>query len=579
MFGRLFDERFATAVASSYGYTPIRLIMAAFLGAIAGFGVGWPKALMWMAAAALVEVGLFATSRPAVRSRCLEPAGIVAFSIANGIGVPVWSLVGVLLWTSPNPACHIAAAGFWAGHLLYIQVHQARSLGALLPCTSALITPIVTPLLIPQYQGMDQAVVMLIMAAVSGHSVISLLSHLIQARQLQDARLATEAASEAKSAFLARMSHEIRTPLNGVLGMTQAMAGEGDLSATHRERLGVIRQSGEALLTILNDILDLSKVEAGKLDLEVIPFDLVEVVDGVAAAFEPQAAAKGLGFRVAYEPDAAGRYRGDPTRVRQILYNLLGNALKFTAAGEIGVTLRRHEGRLVLAIWDTGIGIEPEHLARLFGRFHQAEISTHRRYGGAGLGLSICRELAELMGGAIEVASEPGAGSTFTVTLALERLGESESPGPAKGAAEPAARELRVLAAEDNAVNQLVLRTLLGQIDIDPLFVGDGAEAVAAWRDSDFDLILMDAQMPVMDGLAAMRAIREAEAASGRPRTPILALTANAMRHQVSEYEAAGADGHVAKPIDAASLYAAIDAAVAASSAEPSLGPDRRSAA
>jgi signal transduction histidine kinase/CheY-like chemotaxis protein len=376
---------------------------------------------------------------------------------------------------------------------------------------------------------------------------------------LAKSRDAAEAGSEAKSAFLATMSHEIRTPLNGVLGMAQAMAKD-ELSAVQHDRLSVIRQSGEALLAILNDILDLSKIEAGKLEIEEIEFDLGEVVRGAHQAFTALANEKGLSFGLDIEA-ARGVYRGDPARLRQILYNLISNALKFTRAGEISVTGRSGDDGLVFEVRDTGIGIGPEGLAKLFGAFHQVDASTTREFGGTGLGLSICRQLAELMGGRIDVESEVGQGSLFTVTLPLSRIGP-ERCTPAPSTVEEAAVEigLRVLAAEDNPINQFVLKTLLHQIGVDPVMVGDGQAAIEAWKAGDWDLILMDIQMPILDGQSAAREIRDMERRSGRKPTPILALTANAMPHQLATYLAGGMDGHIAKPIEAERLFEALQA-------------------
>ena len=377
-------------------------------------------------------------------------------------------------------------------------------------------------------------------------------------QQAQAGELAADAANAAKSAFLATMSHEIRTPLNGVLGMAQAMAAD-KLSAVQRERLSVVHRSGEALLAILNDVLDLSKIEAGKLELETIAFDLGELAQGAYSAFTALANKKGLSFALDLG-EARGRYLGDPTRIRQILYNLISNALKFTDEGEIRVSARHDGAMLDIVVADTGVGISPENLARLFQKFDQLDSSTTRRYGGTGLGLAICLELAELMGGEIGVESRPGHGSRFTVRLPLERVGEEK--GPLQLAPAPSSdlkpMRLRVLAAEDNAVNQLVLKTLLHQLGVEPVVVEDGAAALEAWRDAQWDVILMDVQMPVMDGVAATALIRKLEAETGRPRTPIIALTANAMSHQVAQYRAAGMDDHVAKPIAAADLFRAL---------------------
>ena len=382
--------------------------------------------------------------------------------------------------------------------------------------------------------------------------------------ELEKALTAAEAANSAKSTFLATMSHEIRTPLNGVLGMAQAMSAD-HLIDVQRERLDSIRQSGESLLTILNDVLDLSKIEAGKLDIEEIDFDLLSVAKGAYAAFKPILEQKALSFDLQVD-DVAGVYKGDPVRVRQILSNLISNALKFTPVGGIRLSGVATQDGVRLAVSDSGIGMSPEVVGRLFGKFVQADSTTTRNFGGTGLGLAISRQLAEMMGGTLTVESVLGEGSTFTLFLPLKRLRDTDAPTiDADGAHLDASPdlELRVLAAEDNEINQLVLRTLLNQVGVSPTVVGNGRLAVQAWEAAEFDLILMDVQMPEMDGPTAAKAIRERERVLGRARTPIIALTANAMSHQVAEYLNCGMDGHVAKPIEAQKLYAALEAALA----------------
>ncbi|RAK67784.1 hybrid sensor histidine kinase/response regulator [Phenylobacterium kunshanense] len=378
--------------------------------------------------------------------------------------------------------------------------------------------------------------------------------------ELIEARNAAEAANASKSAFLATISHEIRTPLNGILGMAQAMHRD-ELPDVQRERLDVIRQSGETLLAVVNDVLDLSKIGAGKLELEDVEFDLAAAITSAHATFAPVAAEKGLAFDLEVGACARGVYRGDPVRVRQILYNLISNALKFTEAGEVRVRLSRSDAVLTLEVSDTGVGIPIERQKALFQPFVQADASTTRRYGGSGLGLSICRELAMLMDGIITVTSAPGMGSTFTVRLPLpfvrQEAGGVEAAQP-EHSAEDGLGALRVLAAEDNPVNQMVLRTLLEQVGVKLKIVENGREAVDAWAGGEWDLILMDAQMPEMDGVEAASAIRAAEAAQGRQRTPIIALTANAMAHQVDAYRDCGMDATVPKPVEVARLFAAM---------------------
>jgi signal transduction histidine kinase/FixJ family two-component response regulator len=369
---------------------------------------------------------------------------------------------------------------------------------------------------------------------------------------------AADAANAAKSAFLATMSHEIRTPLNGVLGMAQAMQAD-KLSGAQRARIGIVRESGETLLAILNDILDLSKIEAGRLTLETTEFDMGDLARGTHAVFSVMAAERGLSLSLEIDEDALGTYEGDPTRVRQILHNLASNALKFTTAGEVGISVKALEAGVRIQVRDTGEGIAPEALDKLFDKFMQADASTTRRFGGTGLGLAICRELSEMMGGAIWAESQPGEGSTFTVDLPLIRLGETRQaiaePAAPPRQESPQIAPLRVLAAEDNAINQLVLKTLLAQVGIDPVMVENGQLAVEAWEGDAFDLILMDMQMPVMDGLAATRRIREGEALDRRSPALIVALSANVLSHQVEAYRKAGMDAHLAKPIEVGRLF------------------------
>jgi signal transduction histidine kinase/CheY-like chemotaxis protein len=362
-------------------------------------------------------------------------------------------------------------------------------------------------------------------------------------------------ASRAKSTFLATISHEIRTPLNGVLGMAQAIEMD-ELTPIQRERIGVVRSSGESLLALLNDVLDLSKIEAGKLRLETTPFDPAKVVDGVVAQNQALAANEGLYIQT----DTAGLdglHDGDPNRVRQIVQNLVSNAIKFTESGGVTVIAKSGDDGLTIQVRDTGIGIPATKLGELFQKFRQVDESSTRRFGGTGLGLSICRELAQAMGGDVGVESRDGEGSTFTFFAPLPRsMGVAAEHAAPISANPPPQRGLRVLAAEDNLTNQRVLRTLLGVAGIEPTIVGNGAAAVEAWRDADWDIILMDVQMPVMDGLTAAKQIRREEVVSARAHTTIVAVTANTMDHQVREYLDIGMDDCLAKPIAVDKLFA-----------------------
>lgn len=377
------------------------------------------------------------------------------------------------------------------------------------------------------------------------------------ATNLAKARDEALAANRAKSTFLSVMSHEIRTPLNGVLGMVHVLLKDAP-TEQQRSRLEIVRESGDALLAILNDLLDISRIEAGKMSLESIEFDIREVLSGAYAAFTAIANKSGLSFILDID-SAAGIYLGDPTRVRQVAYNFLSNALKFTKEGRVILSARLVDGGLEISVLDTGIGIASERLDGVFDPFVQADASVNRNFGGTGLGLGISRDLAKLMGGSIRVESELGKGSTFTAFLQIPRLRDATETLRVNNDDEPVASQeivqsLRVLAAEDNLVNQLVLRTLLEQFGITLTVVDNGKLAVEAWESQTWDIILMDMQMPVMGGVEASRFIREQERATGRAKTPIIAVTANAMTHHMSEYESAGINGVVSKPIKADSL-------------------------
>ncbi|MFT4251252.1 MAG: ATP-binding protein [Caulobacter sp.] len=381
---------------------------------------------------------------------------------------------------------------------------------------------------------------------------------------LEAALESARAASIAKSEFLANMSHEIRTPLNGVLGMAQVLA-QTELTPRQREMMDVILGSGRTLNALLSDILDLAKVEAGEVELEPAAFNLRGALIATAATFEGLAHQKGLNFSLAFDDGFHDRVSGDALKFGQIVSNLISNAVKFTGEGQVAVRARTEplEGAkdeallLTVTVEDTGEGFTPEVQASLFERFVQGDGSITRRFGGSGLGLSIALRFARLMGGDITCRSTPGEGACFTFTARMAPAGPEE-PAPARRPAKAAAPErLRVLLAEDHPTNQRVVELMLdGAADL--VITADGEAALAAYERQDFDLVLMDTQMPVMDGLTAISEIRMRERAAGRPRIPIISLTANAMPHQVEACLAAGADLHLAKPITVSALFDSI---------------------
>jgi len=382
------------------------------------------------------------------------------------------------------------------------------------------------------------------------------------------ARREADQANTAKSRFLANMSHEIRTPLNGVIGMAQVMAGDA-LEDRQRERLSIVQQSAQTLLDLINQILDLSRIEAGRLDVVLQPVDADTLVAEVAATLAPLAGSKGLAFHV--ESPGLGWVQADPVRLRQILFNLLSNAIKFTNEGEVALAVARRDGGAVFTVSDTGRGIPADQIDRLFERFAQIEAEADDRRDGAGLGLSIVAALVKLLGGRISVESEPGQGARFTIDLPLASVAPVENalaPEPD----EAASHALRVLVAEDHPVNQQVIRELLRQVGIEVEIVEDGQAAVEAVQAQAWDLILMDVQMPRMDGPTATRVIRDREAANGSPRVPIIALTANTMVDQIDDYIAAGMDSVVGKPVDLRVLLTTIGDVMAADEPTETVG-------
>lgn len=388
-------------------------------------------------------------------------------------------------------------------------------------------------------------------------------------RSLHAARDRAEALAQAKSEFLANTSHEIRSPMNGVLGMLELL-GKSELSAAQRQYVDSAYRSGEHLMTVLNDILDLSKVEAGRMRLEAVDFHLLQLLQDLIDLFGGPARQKHIHLTWELGGDVPHWLRGDKTRLWQVLSNLMGNAIKFTEQGEVRVAVYRENGPYRFEVQDTGVGIEAPALGRIFDPFEQADSSTTRRYGGTGLGLALCRQLIELMGGEIDVQSTPGRGSRFWFTLPLEEAQApeqrppSEPPGPdappqsqegespGQRAEAEAMPRARVLVVEDNPVNQAVVRGMLegivGQVDL----AENGACALERVASTRYDLVLMDVQMPVLDGYEATARIRKQE--GDARHTPIIALTANVMAGDADRCLAAGMDDYIAKPVQLAVL-------------------------
>ncbi len=380
--------------------------------------------------------------------------------------------------------------------------------------------------------------------------------------RVRDSRDAEARANRAKSEFLANMSHEIRTPLNGIVAVAGTL-NKTDLTSSQQEMVDLVTSSGETLERLLSDILDVSKIDAGRLAIENVVFDLERTIHAAADLFRASAAAKGLELQTNFNAQSRGLFLGDPTRIKQIVSNLLSNAVKFTSVGTVTLTVDVIEEPATgttfhIIVEDTGVGFDTQSLSFLFDPFTQADSSINRRFGGTGLGLFICKSLIDCMGGTISATSSAGTGARFEVCLPTERRSALPGDGAdlASGVVSRLAngaganeKPLSVLLAEDHPTNRKIVELVLGPLNMDITCVENGSEAVEAVKSGSFDFILMDMQMPIMDGLEATREIRRLEAEENRQRTPLAMLTANAMSSHVEEAIAAGADKHIAKPV------------------------------
>jgi signal transduction histidine kinase/ActR/RegA family two-component response regulator len=559
----LLDERLDAVAATARQVFVVRMIVgcgAALLTASI-YGPAWGAA--WSAAFAFVEACTRTVTRRVGRGEAMSQRQRLGY-LASMFGTSlVWSSLAVLYWVEAGEPYRLAAMAVLAGLMVHAQGFSFRSPPALaaLGAVPAILW-FALPVGFGGYTGAPLVTLTVGLALLLGYVAASARANMRTAAALSEAQRSAEAANEAKSAFLAMMSHELRTPMNGVLGMARALQ-RTPLDTRQKGYVDTILRSGDGLMAILNDVLDIAKIEAGRMDLEVVAFDLKALGDQAVELWSESAAGKGLHLVCEAEPGLPALVLGDETRVRQIVLNLISNALKFTDAGTVRLLLRPApaadgDGGVDILVTDTGIGMTPDQLGSLFRPYAQAEASTARRYGGTGLGLAICRKLSAMMGGEIGVESHAGRGSTFRVWLPLPA-----AEAPEAEAAEPEALPpLRILVADDNPINQAVARAILEAAGADVETVSNGAEALDRLRIEGFDVVLMDLNMPIMDGVEAVGRLRDGQA--GRPDMPVVALTADAMAGEEARLRALGFDALQHKPVQPAALIGAIAEVLAA---------------
>jgi signal transduction histidine kinase/CheY-like chemotaxis protein len=559
----LLDERLDAVAATARQVFFVRVAVGCGTALLTAFLFGPLAGAAWFAAYAAPEACIYLASRPVLRGQAMSrrQRGLyLAATFASSLG---WSGLAVLYWTSDIEPYRLGAMAILAGVMIHAQGFTFRSP----PALAALVTApgllwFALPAVFGGYSGPPLFALTVGLAMLLCYVAASARANMRTAAALADAQRTAEAANEAKSAFLAMMSHELRTPMNGVLGMARALQ-RTELDNRQKGYVETILRSGDGLMAILNDVLDISKIEAGHMDLEVATFDLKALGDQAVQLWSEIAASKGLSLTCDAAPDLPPLVLGDEMRVRQIVLNLISNALKFTESGEIRLELRAApaadgDGGVEIVVTDTGIGMSPDQQAMLFRPYAQAEASTARKFGGTGLGLAICRKLSTMMGGEIGVESEPGRGSSFRVWLPLP---EAEA-GTAEAAEPETLPALRILVADDNPINQAVARAVLEAAGVDVECVSDGAQALERLRVEAFDLVLMDVHMPIMDGVEAVGRIRDGQA--GRADVPIMALTADAMPGEETRLRALGFDALQHKPVQPAALINAIGQVLAA---------------
>lgn len=542
-----------------------RMALAAFIGTTAWFVAPtvWP--LVWFLAVVVSQALDWVVFQRFLRHPDVEPGrGMIAVACAVTAGcVAIYSGIAGYLWFFGGEVGRVFALIQVAGGLLHVSLHMHRARPVLISAVAThgayfLGLPVISAIASGRWHELLITIGCLLYMS---HLVVAVRQSTSTTEELQsardearDAQHRAEVASAAKSDFLAVISHEIRTPMNAVISAANLLR-RTRLDEAQREHVAMLTDAGDVLMGLLNDVLDFSKIEAGKMELESAAMNVRERLTALCRLWEPRAAAMGVRLTMEIDEDAPVAVRTDPLRFQQILFNLMSNAVKFTSEGEIRVRAHWDGARLSVAVADTGCGIPAERLPHMFNSFEQADAGTTRRYGGTGLGLSISRKLAEIMGGALSVESREGQGSTFTLTLPVEIAAEDASASPAADEDAGALAGRAILAADDHEVNRRILALLLEPHGCRLTLVANGAEAVEAARVERFDAVLMDMQMPVMDGLEASRRLRHE---GMNAATPIIALTANALDTHKAAWDAVGVHAFLTKPIDPTLLAATL---------------------
>jgi len=567
------DERLDEVAMDTHRLVPSRLISAVVVAFLLGRALNPAMMMSWLAALVVAEGLARLVTRgfkPGVAGTPARRMGFVLCALPINL---IWGWLAAMLWLSPGDILKLAAVSVWVGQIVFTQNYRHQPwplvvVSAVVPLASLWIFPF----FFFDAQGLAADTTRWGLLLLVGNTISTMISNRAAARRmdqlthgLREERERALEATRAKSTFIAVTSHELRTPMNGLLGMAHALA-RSDLNATQREQIRLMIKSGDNLMQLLNDVLDLSRIEAGKVELVPEPFNLEEAVTDIVNAWRDVAVVKNLDLTIRFDAEVPAWIEGDALRVRQVLMNLISNALKFTVEG--GVDLHIYSPRapanglheIFFAVRDTGPGVPPEAVGRVFESFTQADDTISRRHGGAGLGLTISRALARQMGGDLTLAPcDTGACFVFSI----------RAPGAEPQLAIEAARDnitamasVRVLMAEDNAINQLVVQTMLEATGLSLTVVENGQAALDTMTGGSFDCVLMDINMPVMDGITALAAIRAG--AAGDPHLPVIALTASTMAGDRERFLKMGFNDHLGKPVKPEALITAIARAIRA---------------